>query len=43
MHLEAGIERVWSSTWRPKWSELREALGGGDRASVEMNVEAEIE
>jgi hypothetical protein len=35
MHLEAGIERVWKCNWRPRLSELRDALGGRDRASLE--------
>jgi hypothetical protein len=32
MHLEAGIERVWRCTWRLRSIELRDALGGRDRA-----------
>ena len=28
MHLEAIIEPVWIYTWRPRLSELRDALGG---------------
>ena len=46
MHLEAVIERVWRCTWRPRLSELRDALGGRDRrdrASLEMHFEAVIE
>jgi hypothetical protein len=43
MHLEAVIERVWRYTWRPRSSELRAALGGRDRASLEIHLEAEIE
>ena len=42
MHLEAVIERVWTCTWRLRWSELRDALGGRDRASLNMHLEAEI-
>jgi len=33
IHCEAVIERVWRCTWRSRWSELRDALGGCDRAS----------
>jgi len=43
IYLEAVIERVWRSTWRPRWSELRDALGGRDRARLNMHLEAEIE
>jgi len=43
MHLEAGIERVWRCIWRPRSSELRDAFGGRDRASLEMPLEAVIE
>ena len=55
MHFEAVIERVWRCTWRPRSSELRAALGGhdrsnfgdarggGDRTSLEMQLEIEIE
>jgi hypothetical protein len=43
MHFEAVIELVWRCTWRPKSSELRDALGGRDRSSVEMHWEAKIE
>ena len=43
MHLESGIEPVWRCIWRPRSSELRDALGGQDRASVEMNLETKIE
>jgi len=43
MHWEAVIERVWRCTWRPRLSELRDALGGRDRASLEMHFEAVIE
>jgi len=42
MHLEAVIERVWRCTWRLRSSELRDALGGGDRVSLEMHFEAMI-
>jgi len=40
MYFEAVIERVWRSTWRLRSSELRDALGGRDRASFEMHLEA---
>jgi len=43
MHLEAVIERVWRCNWRPRLSELRDALGGCDRASLEMHFEATID
>jgi len=43
MHFEAAIECVWRCNWRPRLSELRDALGGHDRASLEMHLEAEIE
>jgi len=39
--MEAVIEQVWRCTWRPRLSELRAALGGGDRASLEMHLEAD--
>jgi hypothetical protein len=41
--LEAVIKLVWRCTWRPRLSELRDALGGRKRASLEMHMEAEIE
>jgi hypothetical protein len=34
---------VWRCTWRPRSSELRNALGGRDRSSWEMHWEAVIE
>jgi hypothetical protein len=40
------IERVSRYTWRPRLSELRDALGGRDRrdrAGLEMHFEAVIE
>jgi len=43
MYWEAVLKRVWRYTWMPRSSELRDALGGGDRASVEMHWEAVIE
>jgi len=42
MHLEAMIEQVWRCISRPRLSELRDALGGRDRASLEMHFEAVI-
>jgi len=39
MHLEALTERVWRCTWRPRSSELRDALGGHDRANLEAGFE----
>jgi len=38
MHFEAVIERVWRCHWRPRLSELRDALGGRDRASLGMHL-----
>jgi len=43
MHTETVIERVWRCTLRPRSSQLRDALGGRDRASLEMHLEAVIE
>jgi hypothetical protein len=43
IHIAAVIERVWRCDWRPGVSELRDTLGGHDRASWEMHLEAEIE
>jgi len=43
MHFEAVIEHVWRCNWRPGLSELRDTLGGRDRASLERHLEAEIE
>ena len=37
------IERVWRCNWRSRLSELRDALGGCDRASLEMHMAAEFE
>jgi len=42
MYLEAVIERVWGRTGRPCSSELRDALGCCNGASLEMHLEAEI-
>jgi len=43
MHLEAMIELVWTYTWRPRSSELRDAPQGCDRASLEMHLQYIIE
>jgi len=43
MHWEAVIEQVWRCNWRPRLSELRDALGSRDLASLEMHWEAVIE
>jgi len=34
---------VANTTWRPRWSELRDALGGRDRLCLEMHWEAQME
>ena len=43
MHLEAVIKGVWKCIWRPRLSELRDAHGGRNSASVEMPYVASIE
>jgi len=43
MHSNAMIERVWRCNWRSRLSELRDALGGRDRVSLEMYLEAKVE
>jgi len=43
MYLEAVIERVEKRTWRPRLSELWDALGGQIRVNSEMHLETEIE
>jgi len=43
MHLEARINRVWRYTWRLRWSELRDALGGRDRGTLEIHLQTIIE
>jgi len=43
IYLEAMIELVWRCTWRPRSSELRDALGGRDGLSLEIHWEAVIE
>jgi len=37
LHSEAVSERGCTCNWRPTLSELRDALGGRDRASLEMH------
>ena len=37
------MERVWRCNCRPRLSELRDALGGRDRASLEMHWDGMIE
>jgi hypothetical protein len=39
MYLEAVIELVWRCAWRLRLSELRDALGGWDRARLEMQLD----
>jgi len=41
--MEAVIEQVSRCTTRPRFSELRDALGGHDQACLEIHLEAEIE
>jgi hypothetical protein len=43
MYLEAMMKQGEKCTWRPRSRELRDTLRGHDRASLEMNLEAEIE
>jgi hypothetical protein len=43
IYLKAVIELIWRCTWRPRLSELRDALGRRDRSSLEMHWEAVIE
>jgi hypothetical protein len=43
MDFEAMIAQVWRYNWRPRLSELRDTLGGRDRVSLEMHLEAEID
>jgi len=42
MLLEAVIEQGWRCNWTLRLSELRDALGGRDRASLEMYLQAMI-
>jgi hypothetical protein len=41
MHLEAGIARDGISMWRPRSSELTDAVGGHNPASLEIHPDAE--
>jgi hypothetical protein len=43
MDLEAVIKLVWRCNCRLRLSELRDALGGHNRASLEMHFEAGIQ
>jgi len=43
IYLDAVIELVWRCTWGRRSSELRDALGGCDRSSLEMHLEAEVD
>jgi len=40
MYLKVVIDQVWRCTWRPRSRELRDALGGRDRSSLEIHWEA---
>jgi hypothetical protein len=40
MHWEAEVEGTQRCTWRPRSSELRDALSGYDRARLEEYLEA---
>ena len=42
MHFETVIERGLRCNWRLRLSELRDALGSRDPASLNMHLEAEI-
>jgi len=42
IHSEARIERVYRCTWRRYSSVCKDTLGGGNRASLEMQLEAVI-
>jgi len=43
IHSDAVMELVWGCNWRPRSSELKDALGGRDKASLEMHFKAVIE
>jgi hypothetical protein len=43
IYLDAVIELVCRCTWRPMWSELRDALGDHDRVSMDIHLMAGIE
>ena len=40
---KAVVERVQRCNWRSGLSGLRDALGGSDRACLEMHLEAKVE
>jgi len=42
MYFEAALECVGRYTWRLRSSEPRDAVGGRNRASLEMHLEAEM-
>jgi len=42
LNLEAVIERIWTCTWMSRSSELRDALGGHERANLAMHFETVI-
>jgi hypothetical protein len=42
-HFNAAMERVWKCTGSSRLRELRDALGGCDRASLEIHLHAEVE
>jgi hypothetical protein len=39
MHLEPVIKQVWSCTWRPRWSKVKDALAGHNRASLGRHLD----
>jgi hypothetical protein len=43
MYFEAVIERIQRCTWRPRLSQVGDALGGRDSVGLEMQLEAVIE
>jgi len=43
IHYKGMMESVWGYTWRPRSSELRDALGGDEELKLEMQLEAMIE
>jgi hypothetical protein len=43
VHSKAMIKQVWRFNLRPTLSELRDALAGRDRGSLEMHWESQIE
>jgi len=42
MQLDAVSDRIWRCTWRPRSSELRDAIGCHDQAWLDTRLEAEI-